>query len=243
MSTATECNLFPADPNHGDIFELRTGLLYQYDGTTNSWIKIVSSSFDLPLATTRKAGTMSAIDLKKLNRLVLPQPKSSIVCTDCIAPFKRGNIQLLSGDQFVDVEGNLSIRNIDSLGDTINEEHAFHIHQHTYGFDFTLDIPRLVQELIRRDQIILAGAQGDKGPTGDEGDAGVDDLLAGDAGLKGDQGLAPECDTRIDIEVVSSDIKSGLKRALVDARIIPNTADPTKFNIEFDRQVVGKGQA
>ena len=242
-STSNECNLFPVDPSHGDIFELQPGLLFQFDGTINSWVKVVSSSVVLPLVNNRQAGAMAAIDLKKLNRLVLPPPQATIIGTDCVAPFQRGTIEFVSGDQFVDVKGNLDLRNIDSFGDMISEEHAFHIHQHTYGFDFTLDLPRLVQELIRRDQIKLHGTAGLKGITGDEGDPGEDDILSGPKGLKGEQGLAPECDTSIDTEIVSADIRPGLKRALVAVRVIPNPTEAIKFSLEFDRQVVGKDQA
>lgn len=244
MNIALDKNsLFPANPKHGDIFELQPGLLFQYDSAINSWATVVSGSVRLPLVTNKKAGAMASVDLKKLNRLVLPPPRATITGTDCVAPFQRGTIQFHSDDDFIGINGNLDIRNIDSFGDVISEKHAFHIHQHTYGFDFTLDIPNLVKELIDRDQIKLEGQTGDKGETGDRGDPGVNDILSGPAGLKGEQGLAPECDTTIETEIVSADARPGLKRALAAVRIVPNETDPTKFGLEFDRQVVGTEEA
>jgi len=236
-------NKFPGDPHHGDIFEFKPGLLYQWDARISSWIEIVSSSVNLSLATPIKKGSMSADDFKKLNRLVLPPPQSTIIGNDCLAPFQQGVIGFYSGDNYIDVNGNLDIRNIDEFGDVISEEHAYHIHQHTYGFDFTIDLPLLIQTLIAKDQIILEGRQGDQGLQGDDGDPGVNEIIAGQPGKKGIQGLAPECELSIDPEPVSAERRSGLKRALTKARIIDHETDDSKFILEFDRQVVGSEDA
>jgi hypothetical protein len=234
---------FPGDPQHGDIFEFKKGLLYQWDAGINSWIEITSSSVNLPLATPISKGAMSSADLRKLNRLVLPPPQSTLIGTDCVAPFQRGIIGLLPGDEYVGVNGNLDIRNIDEFGDTINESHAFHIHQNTYGFDFTLDLPRLIQTLIAKNQILLTGQTGDKGQKGDTGDPGITEIISGPQGEKGEQGLAPECTLTINPEPISAEKRPGLKRALARARIVDHATDKTKFILEFDRQVVGTANA
>lgn len=245
MSTVPETThtQFPENPQHGDLFELKPGLLYQWDARVNSWVQIVSSSVALELATPVRKGAMSSLDLKKLNRLVLPPPQSSLVGNDCIAPFQRGTIEFYSGDNFVDVQGNVDIRNIDEFGDEISESNPFHIHQHTYGFDFTLDLPRLIRELIERDQILLQGLPGDKGLKGEEGDPGIDEILAGPKGALGEQGNAPPCELTLDPEPVSAEKRPGLKRALVNARILDHATDRTKYILEFDRQVIGSEDA
>lgn len=228
---------FPNNPKHGDIYEVKSGLLYQYDAGVNGWLEVRSDNFIIELATPVKKGAMSSEDLKKLNRLLLPPPQSTITGTDCPTPFQYGVVQLYSGDRFVGVNGNVDIRNIDEFGDIVSASHPFHIHQHTYGFDFTLDIPELVRELISRGKLNLQGLIGDTGDKGDTGDDGINNILTGPAGNKGNQGIAPPCDLIIDPEPINAEAKPGLKRALVTARIIDNT--DSSFTLEFDRQVVG----
>lgn len=228
---------FPNNPKHGDIYEVKSGLLYQYDAGVNGWLEIRSDNFIIELATPIKKGAMSSEDLRKLNRLLLPPPQSTIIGTDCPTPFQYGAVQLYSGDRFVGVNGNVDIRNINEFGDIVSTSHPFHIHQHTYGFDFTLDIPELVRELISRGKLNLQGLIGDTGDKGDTGDDGINNILSGPAGNKGVQGLAPPCDLIIDPEPINAEARPGLKRALVTARLIDNT-DKSSI-LEFDRQVVG----
>jgi hypothetical protein len=228
---------FPNNPRHGDIYEVKSGLLYQYDAGVNGWLEVRSDNFIIELATPIKKGAMSSEDLRKLNRLLLPPPQSTITGTDCPTPFQYGTVQLYSGDRFVGVDGNVDIRNINEFGDIVSTSHPFHIHQHTYGFDFTLDIPELVRELISRGKLNLQGLVGDTGDKGDTGDDGINNILSGPAGNKGTQGLAPPCDLIIDPEPINAEARPGLKRALVTARLIDNT--DKSFILEFDRQVVG----
>lgn len=230
---------FPANPAHGTIFELEPGLLYQFDSAVNAWVEIVSSDVVLPTATTIKPGAMSSIDFKKLNRLVLPPPRSTIIGTDCAAPFRSGVLTLSSGDKFVNVQGNLELRNIDETGEVISEEFPFGIHQHTFGFDFTLDVPALITELIKRGQLNILGATGDVGPTGDVGDKGADQVFSGPKGEEGDQGLAPPCNLSLEPEPIQTQIRPGLKKALAAVRTIDDPTDSTKYSLEFDRQDLG----
>jgi hypothetical protein len=244
--TTANYTLFPADPKHEDIFELRPGLLYQFDAGVNSWVRIVSSNLILPLVSNIADGAMAALDLKKLNRLVIPPPRSTIVGNDCVAPFQSGAIGLFGGDNFVNVEGDLSLQNIDSVGDVINEEFPFQIHQHTYGYDFNLDIPLLVAELNRRGQLDTTGTIGKRGVKGAEGEPGLDEILTGPQGDGGERGNAPECVWAIEPEAVQAQPLPSLDRALVEARLIPSVTfptDPTKFSIELDRQVIGRDNA
>ncbi len=228
---------FPASPTHGMIFQQQSGCLFQYDAVMNSWVSIASSDIILPLATDLTPGAMSASDLQKLNRLVVPPLQSTIIGNDCVAPFKSGAIGLSSGDRFVDVSGKVDIRNIDELGDNINKSLPYHIHQHTYGFDFTLDLPSLLAELKRRGQFKGIGPTGDLGPAGDDGDGGVNGVLSGPAGLKGEQGNAPECELNIEPEPILAQVRQGLKKGLVAARVVDLEDD--KYVIQFDRQDIG----
>jgi len=231
---------FPPNPSHGDIFQIEDGVVYEYDSTINSWIKIASNTVNLPLASHTKNGAMTATDLKKLNRLVLPPPISSITGNDCYAPFRLGTISLAGGDDFVSVEGNVSLQNIDATGTHIETTVPFHIHQHTYGFDFNLDLNELIDELVSRGQFKTIGPPGDRGDKGATGDAGEDRVLSGPQGEKGEQGLAPECTLGVQTEILQTNLKPGLKRALTNVRVIIDEEDDQKYSLEFDRQVIGK---
>lgn len=182
---------------------------------------------------------MSAIDLKKLNRLVIPPPTSTIIGNDCVAPFKSGAIELVGGDDFVGVDGNVNIRNIDEFGEAINQSFPFQIHEHTYGYDFNLDIPALIEELKARGQFKVFGATGDIGPKGDQGDKGQDSILSGPAGLPGEQGLAPNCTLSIEPEPLLAQARPGLKKALTGVTVITDPEDDTKYFLQFDRQDIG----
>jgi len=237
--------LFPSNPSHNMLFQQKNGVVYQYDSSVRSWIKLASDNLIMPLVTPSKDGVMSSDDFKKLNRLVIPPPESSITGTDCVAPYKRGVISLYSGDDFISIENSLNIQNIDQFGDFISQETPFQIHQHTYGFDFKLDVQQLILELEKRGQIKLVGPDGVKGDTGEVGDQGPNGIMAGPPGDSGINGSAPECTLSIEQESFQAQPKPGLKRALVDVRVVPDTVDSRSYSLEFDRQVVGneKGSA
>lgn len=231
--------IFPSNPTHNTIFELQKGLFYQYDMFSNSWIKLASNNAIIPLVTSVSDGAMDANDLKKLNRLVLPPPTSTLIGNDCVSPFRSGVINFTSGDSFVGVDGNLKVRNIDSFGDEISAQFPFKIHEHTYGFDFTLDLPEFINELKARGQYNKVGRKGPVGEKGPRGDDGLDNILSGPRGFKGEQGGAPECDLSIDTEIFSSEVRANVRKALVAAEVVVDPDDATKYSIVFDRQNVG----
>lgn len=230
---------FPINPEDGTIFEVQSGVLYQYDALIRSWIKIASNSIPVPLANNTKDGLMDANDLQKLNRLMIPPPASTLSADNCPTPFRRGVVALESGDDLINVEGDVSIQNIDEYGDNIAKDIPFQIHQHTYGYDFNLDLDNLVSELASRGQLKTKGPTGDRGNKGSVGDAGIDGILSGPQGPQGPRGTAPPCPTTIQTEVVQTRTKRDLTRALTDARIVIDETDPTKYILEFDRQQVG----
>lgn len=243
MSTDLHTTLFPSDPSHGMLFEQKNGVVYQYDASIKSWLKLASDNVILPLATPIKDGAMSSIDFKKLNRLLLPPPRSTIIGNDCLAPYVTGAIQLVGDDGFVSVNGSLDVQNLNQYGDHISKSYPYQIHQHTYGFDFKLDIQSLIYELERRGQLRLQGKQGFKGQTGEQGDPGPSGIMAGPKGEKGDAGTAPECNISIEPEAFQAQAKPGLRKALVGVRVVQDKIDGMKYALEFDRQAVGNKSA
>jgi hypothetical protein len=232
-------SLFPSNPKHGMIFELRDGFFFKYDATVRSWIKITSNSVVLTLASPLDDGAMAAVDLKKLNRLVLSLPVSSIIGTDCTNPFQSGNIGMFSGDKFVHVDGNVKVGNIGSRGELLSRALPFKIHQHTYGLDFTIDLPNLVEELKFRNQFNNIGKKGAKGIKGDEGEPGPDHILAGPPGDPGPDGLAPDCGLSVEEDTLAAEPIEGMTKAIVHATVVPDPDDSTKYKLVFDRQLVG----
>lgn len=231
--------LFPDNPAHNTIYQASDGSLYQYDQVLHSWVTISSASVNTPLATSTNPGAMAAADLKKLNRLVIPTPQSTLIGNDCDAPFITGNIGLTSGDDFVRVNGNVDLRNIDEFGEEISQTVPFHIHQNTYGFNFSLDLPALVEELKERGQYKAKGETGDPGLKGSRGPAGIDEILTGPPGQQGEQGNAPVCDLTIEPEPIQVQPRRGLQKALSSVYVVDDPEDPTKFYLQFDRQDLG----
>jgi hypothetical protein len=221
------------------IFELNSGLFFKYDATTRSWIKLTATGVTIPLATFSNDGAMSAVDLKKLNRLVLPPPLSSIIGTDCAAPFRSGTIGLYSGDKFVGVEGTVKVQNIGPTGELLSQDVPFHIHQHTYGFDFTIDFPELVDDLKLRKQFNTSGRQGDKGDKGKQGPRGPDYILTGPPGDAGADGTAPPCSLTVEPDDLQVEPNEGMTKALVGGKVVFDPDDPLKYKIVFDRQLIG----
>lgn len=230
--------LFPSNPTHGAIFELQAGSYFKYDATLRSWIKIVSNTIQLALATPTNNGAMSAEDLKKLNRLVLAPPKSSITGTECFAPFSGGNIAF-SADKYISVNGDLTLRNIDARGDVISKQQPFKIHQHTNGFDFTVDLPSLIEELKRRNQFNVTGKRGTKGVTGKRGATGPDTILTGPPGTQGASGTTPPCGLSVEPDVLKVVPKTGTNKALVKVNVVKDETDNLKYRLIFDRQAIG----
>jgi hypothetical protein len=75
---------------------------------------------------------MSSIDLKKLNNLLLPPLRSTITGNDCFAPFGSGYIELVAGDKFVGVEGNVNVQNVDEFGEVVKTLTPYEIHKNLY---------------------------------------------------------------------------------------------------------------
>lgn len=243
QSSMDQSNLFPSDPSHGMLFEQNYGVIYQYDASIKAWLKLASDSLVLQLATPYRDGAMAALDYQKLQRIILPPPTTSIIGNDCSAPYVNGTIDLFSGDQFIKVNGDLNIQNIDATGESVSQDLAFQIHKHTYGFNFSLNVANLISELEGRNQIRLEGKAGDRGETGDQGPQGISGILSGPAGDVGLKGTAPTGTLAVELENFQAQIRSGLNKALVDVRLVPDKLDERKYALQFDRQTVGDPNA
>ena len=243
QSSMDQFNLFPSDPSHGMLFEQNYGVIYQYDASIKAWLKLASDSLVLQLATPYRDGAMAALDYQKLQRIILPPPTTSIIGNDCSAPYVNGTIDLFSGDQFIKVNGDLNIQNIDATGESVSQDLAFQIHKHTYGFNFSLNVANLISELEGRNQIRLEGKAGDRGETGDQGPQGISGILSGPPGDVGLKGTAPTGTLAVELENFQAQIRSGLNKALVDVRLVPDKLDERKYALQFDRQTVGDPNA
>jgi hypothetical protein len=229
---------FPANPVHGMLFELNKGSIYQYDSATNSWSKIVTNSIPPPVVSDVLDGSMLSEDFKKLNRLVIPPPKSTIIGTDCVGSFSSGTIGLY-GDDYIDVQGQVELRNIDSEGNVLSKLFPFHTHQHTYTFDFLLNMQRLIDELEIRNQVNFCGPTGDEGRKGSTGGKGDSISFTGPTGPKGPQGDSLPCILTASRDPLALELKPEAKKVIVGATVEINPLDKTKYDLILQRQAVG----
>ena len=236
MSSQTEAT-FPIDPVNGMLYELRRGIIYQYDSSIRSWIKIVSENLPPKLATFVEDGAMTSEDFKKLNRLVIPPPTSTITGNQCGVTFDTGVISLYgSNDDIVNVAGQVELRNVDSDGEVLSKTFPFHTHQHTYTFDFTLNMDKLIEELEDRSQIKIEGKKGEPGKKGEKGEGGITRVFTGVTGAKGKTGDNAPCTTTVQRDSLSLEIKSTVDKAITGARI--EFVSDTEYKVVFQRKSV-----
>lgn len=228
--------LFPPNPKNGDTASVG-GVTFRYDAILQTWVKLSASSLSISPATAMKSGTMSAADLVKLNRLIIPPPISTLIGNKCVSPFTNGGISLTSGDDFINVQGFVAIQNINEVGDRISKDTPFQIHKNTFGYDFSVNLQALVQELSARGQINTNGAIGPKGNKGKKGSAGANVIIAGPKGPTGPAGDSIPVDVVINSEPVQSTAVTNLNSALVDATIVEDSDG--SFSINFSRQAIG----
>ena len=205
---------FPKDPENGTIFELGPGLYYIYDSSMNSWTR-VQGAMPGP-ATPLSDGLMSADDLYKLNRLVLPPPNSSLTTDDTITTLTSGIIGLKEGDEFITIDDTGPMMNV---GADIGEDEAIHagrqLHQHTYSFDISIDTVSLFDYMVRSGKFVVRSEKGPQGALGDQGLDGEDKVPHGEAGVQGLPGSNTSFDLELQSENASFERKSLSHRAIV----------------------------
>lgn len=225
---------FPANPNDQDIFEISPGLLFKFEAATNSWIRIAGTEI-YPLASPLNKGLMAATDLRKLNRLVIQPPRSTITAENCDGKFISGHINIYGADDFVQITGKPLLRN-----KNVEHKQKFRISLHTSAFNFTIDKEALITELIKRGQLNLIGKRGPKGKKGSKGNPGQV-LPTGPKGPKGNKGIGPPCETVIVPETLKSEIVPGTNKAIVGVETRPISSNEQELVLK--RGIVGNPDA
>lgn len=178
---------FPENPEHGMLFELAPGILYQYNKGSNCWRRLRGSEA-LGLATPLASGLMSKEDFSKLQNLIVPPPQATLKGEECNTSFKSGLVGLHSFDGSVDIKKNLRLTNKSSKG-TVEKSEPWVLHNNTAGFDFRVALSQLIEEVENRNQLKKVQLQGDTGPKGPKGPPGVDRLDTGPVGVDGLDGV------------------------------------------------------
>lgn len=225
---------FPANPEDGTVFSAANGQHYIYQKSTRSWIHAVGDVI-FPLATPISDGLMAATDLRKINRIVVPAPNTTITADGCTVRYTSGNILMQSADNYLKIAGSLLLQN-----KNYSSEHKFRISQNTAGFDFTIDKDKLIDDLIASGQIKVIGNPGPKGKKGKKGPRGQM-IATGPVGSKGDQGAAPALNLTITRDPATSQLASGNNKAIVDFDI--QQVSDTEYKLIAKRSVIGNPDA
>lgn len=228
---------FPDNPSNGTIFESDSGTLYVYDASINTWIRSGSALLDIKPATISRPGLMSKDDYKKIAGLVLPPLQTSIKGESCQGTFKRGVIGLQGSDDYIKVNGVLDVKNIDEIGESISSKIDFNIHNHTSGFEFTVDTDKLTEDLIARQQVNVVGQTGPQGLKGVKGEQGESQVFAGPVGRKGPVGTGPACGWRAEPEPFDVNaIITNNEKVITDVQVVEDGED---FKLVFIRRLAG----
>lgn len=172
---------FPKNPSNNAIATIN-GMRYQFDAISHSWNRVEGV---IGVASLNTPGLMTPTELAKLNRLVVPPPRTTIKGQGCPAPYVGGTITMTGVDDFVIIRGDVDIH----YGDEV-ETYEFRIHENTSGFNFELDAGALLEELITRGQARYVAPAGDRGPKGFRGEDGIGELPVGPQGERGADGTS-----------------------------------------------------
>lgn len=199
---------FPPNPSNDEIFEAIPGLFYQYNSGTNCWVRLDGVE-SLGLATPLIDGLMSKDDLKKLQNLIIPPPQSTITGEDCNTVFRGGRVALKSFDGSLEITSELQLSG--------GNPETWQLHNNTVGFDFKLDLDKLIEEIQSRDQFRQVQIEGDQGPRGATGEPGRDRLDTGPVGLDGPDGAnSPFAGTLLNDNLALEFVDPDSNRAVID---------------------------
>jgi hypothetical protein len=212
---------FPKNPSNAMIFESSPGLFFQYDASTNCWVR-VDGMDALGLATPLVAGLMSSDDFKKLDGLILPPPQASIKGEECPVTFTEGKIRLTSTDESLFVKPALNV--INTVGNTvIGGEEPWALHENTVGIDFKLNVDALLEEMRKNGKFTQVMIQGRQGPKGEKGANGINELDTGPVGDDGVDGTNSPYDGSLGPEINQFTLADQTSnRAIVDVKTETN---------------------
>jgi hypothetical protein len=198
------------------IFEASPGLFYQYSADENCWVR-VDGLDALGVATPLKDGLMSKEDLRKVNDLIIPPPRITLTGEDCNFTFDEGTVGFRSSEGHLHIDNELELRN--QVGETvIVEKVPWQIHENTFGYDFRVDMDKLLEEMEARGHLTYRGTTGEQGEKGETGDAGIDDLETGPQGPDGADGANAQFPGTLSREPSTFEISGETNRAVVDIR-------------------------
>lgn len=229
--------IFPEYPTDGQSFLSPDGTLYTYEATLRTWIQTLTGRIPLQTATNRTSGALSASDYRKLSRMLIPPPQSTLTVGDCV--YDRGFIQLESGDDNLVIKSKLNAQNIDEFGDNISQDFDFKIHSFTYGIDFSIDLESFLAEMTALGSVEFFGPAGPNGDIGPVGPAGQPSILSGPPGDTGLPGKGVPCIYSATQETYSASPNIGLNTVLTGAKLITDPLDENKKVLSFTRQAVG----
>lgn len=215
-------NGFPVNPEHGTIFEFQPGVYYIYDSSTRSW-DIVEGDMFTSVATPSSNGLMSADDFKKLNRLVIPPPQTTITSEQCSTTYSTGIVGF-SGDQylsiggteydFVTIDGTAKLLNV-AADSPVDQTIDRSLHLHSHSFNFEINTKNLFLNMIEAGKFRVSAKQGAVGKRGSPGKDGVDEVSYGPDGEKGPDGANAAFPGGLLSETIQFKMKNLSKRAIV----------------------------
>lgn len=227
--------LFPANPSDGMIYEETAGVFFVYEQASNSWMKVTGNEI-FPLATPIRDGLMESADLRKINRVVVPAPNSTIKGEMCSTRFVAGYISLFGDDDFVTINSKQLLTNAGLTGGM----YPFRITRNTAGIDFALDKNALFDALAANGRLNIRGAAGRAGVKGDKGPPGRT-FATGPKGPKGLPGNSPTCTVSISQDTIPFETDPGLNKAVVALRT--EQVGEGEFDLIVSLGVVGNPDA
>ena len=213
---------FPPNPKDGTVAEVGSSL-YRYVEKDRSWIR-VDGLLNPGLATPQTDGAMPKEDFQKIMGLLLPPPRITLTSPNCGVTFDQGVVSLRSLDESLGITANPNVLN--KIAGVPATPTPWQLHENTYGYDFTVNIDQLIEEVNNRGKLRYKKTKGPQGPQGERGDSGIDRLDTGPQGAIGDAGANAPFDgilTPEDISFVPADPSANRGVISVAAEMISAT--------------------
>ena len=179
---------FPPNPEDKTIYEASIGVYYQFDKKQNTWVLLDNYGLFITPATSLQDGLMTSDDYIKVQGLLLPPPQTTIGSDQCKFVFTEGTFGFRSSLDDLNIEYELTLMDRNKDGNRIETKKLYHIHENTYGINFTINLQRLVDELVKRGKLHYNKKIGLQGAPGIKGLPGRDRLDTGPVGDKGPNG-------------------------------------------------------
>lgn len=206
---------FPPNPSDKMIFEKSPGIFFQYDKGSNTWTRLQGLGPQFTLATPLTDGLMSKEDLRKLNALLVPPPRTTLTSPSCRFTFEEGIFGFRSSQKHLFIESELDIVTTDTAGDNVVSKKLWKIHENTYGLDFRINLPLLLSELEIRGQLNYHKTVGPAGKQGIPGKQGINQLDTGPRGVPGKDGANAPFPGSLSTESIGT-LPPNQNRAIVD---------------------------